>query len=87
MLMSLEKQEALHRAYPGILPDDLVLEVPDAWFTLLESLCADLSALPERPPTAMQVKESYGRLCFYAAHETPAQAELIRVAEEKSENV
>lgn len=87
MLMRLEKQEALQRAYPNILPSELVLEVPDAWFALVDRLCADLSALPEPPPVVMQVKESYGRLCFYAAHETPAQAELIRVAEEKSENV
>ena len=56
----------------------------DGWFTIIDKLSADITALDKRDGSetiAMQVKEKYGGLRFYVSGATDAVYEVIDTAE------
>ena len=57
----------------------------DGWFSLIDTLCAELQVLTERHGepqiVAVQVKEKFGRLRFFVLEASPAQHLAIAAAE------
>ena len=82
MLMTLAHMDELKKRYPQIFRSDFFFEIPDRWFGLIDGLCAALMKREGPPPRAFQVKESYGRLCFYCDGTTAEHDALITVAED-----
>lgn len=67
------------------------LECGDGWAWLIEELCAslqwDIDNNKEPQVEASQVKEKYGRLCFYTGSTTDRQYGMIKLAEALSTRI
>lgn len=71
------RETCMCRGFPG-----------DRWFSLIDTLCAELQGLTERHGelqiVATQVKEKFGRLRFFVHEASPAQHQAIAAAERMS---
>ena len=60
----------------------------DGWFTLIDTLCKQLQFWTEHnhapQVVAVQVKEKFGRLCFYVREANDIQRGMIQLAEAMS---
>lgn len=86
--MKTELENRLFEKYPHILKRSEVysLEIQDGWYELIDSLCCSIMAhMQNRPtmraPVAVQIKEKFGGLRFYARGEDEFSAGLIAFAE------
>lgn len=96
--MTPDLDKRLRSAWPLVFPVPLMNDEPirtgDGWFTLLWELCHDLELLIASEPEAerikyraQQVKEKFGGLRFYLAHETPTMTAVMAAAEYKSDTI
>lgn len=66
------------------------IQCPDAWFGLLDELCGQLQRYTDSggpQVEAIQIKEKFGSLRFYADGVDPYSSGLIRQAEDRSYDV
>lgn len=91
--MTKELDEFLCKKYPEIFRDRHApmnqtamcwgFACGDGWFALIDTLCTELmrQSTPEQIPVAVQVKEKFGGLRFYAQTYTDTQYALVDFAE------
>ncbi len=95
--MTNKLQQQLYTKYPTIFQDRTKsinqsnmafgLECGDGWYDLIDKLCSDLMASKNENVIATQVKEKYGRLCFYVQTARDENYKLIYQAEKNSETI
>ncbi len=92
--MKRELTEKLHTKYPAIFhpePDYYIgLDCGEGWFEIIDELCSEImQSCGDNIPIATQVKEKFGRLCFYYTVNSKDKAitEVISKAEQKSETI
>ncbi len=94
--MNIKLDERLCEKYPQIFADRHAdmrktamcwgFDCDDGWFDIIDELCEEIMQVcgDERVPVATQVKEKFGRLCFYIYGGNDAVHKAISKAEKKS---
>ncbi len=93
--MNQELEDKLYNEFPKLYPSWYALfcgfECGDGWFDLLWELSEKIVPLlddrDEMPNYCLQVKEKYGRLCFYMNFSTEKIDDILEEFEDKSSHI